>query len=266
MFAGDSHTRNAIAPRALGQVANVAVAGEHYLKTAARLPWLLDTTGVKVDAVVLPLEATSFTSWKSDHFQPEAVWGRYVDLVAIGAERGDRVGYAGRALKARMAPYVGELDTVISYVAGEAAFRGVVGRAGVFAAGSEAARRGAGVASAVKHFEGQRMDDPAQVAAFRGLVADLRGRGIRVVLMSYPVSDDYFAGSLAYRGRTFAREAILAPMLEAGEVEFLDYEDALFGRDGAFMDADHLNVAGAIQFSKAIRPRLVAMGLLAGDE
>ncbi len=261
LFAGDSHTRNAIDPESLGNVQNIAVGGEHFLKTKYRLQWLLTQGDVQVDAVVLPLEASSFTSWKADNFEPEGVWGRYVDFVEVGRRRGDVVAYLGRAVKGRVFPYVGEADTWFQYLVGAAAFREEAGL-GTFALASPQERAHQARDAAERHFKGNRVDDPSLVWAFRSLIRWLNAKDIRVVLMAYPVSRPYQMAAAGYGGRAVAREGVLPGLLEREAVEFLDYEDVMFGDDRFFLDADHLNVLGARQLSRAIRPRLVEMGLL----
>lgn len=261
LIAGDSHTRNAIAPEALGNVVNLAVGGEHYVKLKYRLEWLLSHGNVDVDAVVLPLEATSFVDWKSDSYEPEGVWGRYVDFLEVGRRRGERTAYLGRWFKAHVTPYVGEADTWGQYALGAAAFRDGAG-GGMFALMSRAQREREGGVVARRHFEGQRVDDPTMLWAFRSLLRFLEVKDIRVVLVAYPVTRAYFEAARPFGGRRFARETVLQPLLDKGRVEFLDYEQALFDQDTLFLDADHLNPGGARRFSRAIRPKLVEMGLL----
>jgi hypothetical protein len=265
LFAGDSHTRNAIEPEALGNVVNVAVGGEHYVKLRYRLQWLLSQDRVQVDAVVLPLEATSFVDWKADSYEPEGVWGRYVDFLEVGRRRGERTAYAGRWVKANLFPYVGEADTWAQYALGAAAFRDE-GGGGMFALMSAAQRARQSVEVAERHFDGQRVDDPTMVWAFRSLLRFLEQRDIRVVLVAWPVTRTYYQAALPYGGRQFAREQILQPLLDKGRVEFLDLERVLFDQHTLFLDADHLNPVGARRLSSAIRPKLARMGLLDRSE
>ena len=104
MIAGDSHARFAVEAPVLGSAINVAVPGEHYQKTVYRVPWLLDHGTRKTGAVVLPFDAVTFASFKSASFEPEYVWGQYVDWFELGARKGQRFTFAGKWAKAKVAP------------------------------------------------------------------------------------------------------------------------------------------------------------------
>jgi hypothetical protein len=257
MVAGDSHPRQAVEAPVLGRAINVAVPGEHYLKTTFRVPWLLDHGTRTVSAVLLPFDAVSFASFKDDVFQPEAVWDRYVDWQAIGARKGRRFEYAGRAAKARLAPYLGEWHTLLQYLTASRHFRAQGGR-GIgtlihFEGGVEAARR---------HFLGADLRNADMVWAFRRLVDDLRAREVRVVLVRYPVSRAYFAEGRRLGADGALRDELLAELGEPGVVDHLDFERALFGLPEGFVDGDHLNPMGKRRFSRMLADQLLALGVL----
>lgn len=259
MVAGDSHPRQAVEAPVLGSAINVAVPGEHYLKTTFRVPWLLDHGTREVSTVLLPFDAVSFVSFKDDVFHPEVVWDRYVDWRLIGAHKGQRFQYAGKQAKAKLAPYVGEWQTLLQFFTSSRHFRapGEVGPTLVrFDSGIEAARR---------HFSGADLWDADMVWAFRRLLDDLRGRGLRVVLVSYPVHRAYIAEARRLGVDPGRRAELLAEVLEPGRVDHLDFEAALVRAPELFVDGDHLNIPGKRRFSKLLAERLRAMGVLVSD-
>jgi hypothetical protein len=84
----------------------------------------------------------------------------------------------------------------------------------------------------------------AQFAALDGLVSELTGRGIRVVLVRMPVTADVIPlhpDGIADRER-FGR--VLASFAAAHPVTFIDAEAAIGGPTGLFVDPLHLNTAG----------------------
>ena len=122
LVAGASHARNGVAAEELGGL-SIAVAGEHALKTRYRLPWLLHRSPRYVGTVILELDAISLSSWKTDGFDPEVVWGRYVPFIDLGWRRGEPVAYTGKWLLAHAAPYAGQFDALEFWRSGLRALR-----------------------------------------------------------------------------------------------------------------------------------------------
>jgi hypothetical protein len=257
MVAGDSHARFAVEAPLLGYAINVAVPGEHYQKSQYRVPWLLDHGTRAVEAVLLPFDAASFSSFKSDSFEPERVWGRYVDWWELGARKGDRFAYAGKWAKSELAPYVGELETVLQFVTSSRHFRDPTDPRSsitltVFEDGPTVARR---------HFAGADPFDPDMVWAFRRLLGDLEERGIRVVLVRYPVTAGYTTAAEGYGATRALRDRLFAEVGQPGVVDQIDLEDALVGQPQFFGDADHLSVVGKRQLTRLLARELVLLGL-----
>lgn len=259
LVAGSSHARNAVAAPRLGGL-NVAVAGEHGLKTRHRLPWLLDRTRRPIGAVILEWDAASLSDWKVDDYVPEYVWGRYVPFLALGWERDRPFDYGGMWLKRVAMPYVGEGDNVANLLAGTRAFQDERDLDRLRDAPPKWMRR-AGADAAGVHLAGHDPFAPALVAAWEELVADLRGRGLRVVMVSYPVSEEYAAEAERLGATRDGRRALLEPRLRPGEVDWIDLEDEYFGREGAFYDGDHLSGPARLHFTGLLAERLAALGI-----
>lgn len=87
---------------------------------------------------------------------------------------------------------------------------------------------------------------PALVAQFRSLVARLRARGLRVLVVAMPVSPEFVEatpGGMATFGPAVSR------LLEAGRQGGADTRDGGIWPQGYFVDAAHLNAAGTSRFS-----------------
>lgn len=259
MVAGDSHARFAVEAPLLGRAVNLAVPGEHYLKTMFRVPWLLDHGTREVGAVLLPFDSTSFSSFKSDAYEPEFVWGRYVDWRVVGARRRDPILYLGKFLKATAFPYVGEGDAVFQFLARSRHFRDPEAAGGWMPPDLED-----GAEAAARHFRGAEPWDPDQEWALRQLVGDLRSRGIRVVLVRYPLTDAYVAAASALGADDGSRrDALFASLAAGGGVDQLDFERAFAGQDDLFSDGDHLNIEGKRRFTGLLAKELHQRGLVA---
>jgi hypothetical protein len=260
LVAGASHARNGVGADALGGL-SIAVAGEHPVKTRYRLPWLLDRSERPIGAVVLELDAASFSSWKADEFAPEYVWGRYVPLMELGMLRGAPLDYAGKWLKARAVPYAGELNNLMFWRAGLRAFQDEDDTER-FKGQPPAWMRKSGEEAARLHFEGHHPFDPLKVWAFQTLVAELRARDVHVVLVRFPVMADYAAVAESHGATAELRDELVAPLLSPGEVDELDYEAMFFDRPGAFYDGDHLNAQGRRALTRRLGADLRQLGVM----
>ena len=255
LVAGDSHARNAVDPEVLGRALNIAVGGETYIKTTFRLPWLLDQAPETVSTVVLGLDHVSLSGWKVDAWEPESVWGRYADWGLLAQVRGRPFAYAARWVKSRLAPYAGELDTAHQLFTATRAFQDETDR-NRFARQPARFMRRAGREAADLHLGGQVHLHPAQLWAFERMVEDLRDRGIRVVLVAYPVSRAYLARLDELGVAAPQTRPEVQPILAREGVDFLDFSHRLVERPEAFYDADHLNGMGRKWFSRQLRMAL----------
>ncbi len=258
MVAGDSHARFAVEASVLGSAINVAVPGEHYLKTLYRLPWLLQHGTRTTQAVLLPFDAASFSSFKADNFQPEVVWGRYVDFFELGRHKGARFSYAGRWAKGRLAPYTGELGSVLQFLTHTKHFRDEQNPSASLGltfleGGPRAARR---------HLQGADPWDPDMAWALRRILALCREAELRVVLVRYPVTRSYAQESRRLGADPALRDALLAEIRQDGVVDHLDFEAVFFDEPRMFSDGDHLNPTGRRWLSRLLARSLQQLGVL----
>lgn len=258
---GDSHPRTAIDPRLFSRrTVNLAIGGEHYLKTWYRVRKLLAATEREVDAIVLPLDPNSFSSWHAENFAPEYIWGRYVDFLEVGRVRGRPMPYLGRWVKSWVVPYAGELRTFNQMRTGRFGF-GEDLPTGSFARLPETERRASAVAAARDHFQGAEAIDPGLRWAFDQLLAWADAEGIRVVLVAFPVTEPYGRVLERIGVRQRVLDEIVAPLQAEGRL-YLDYHELFWGRDDLFSDAHHVNIAGRTAFSRILAQRLSEEGIV----
>jgi hypothetical protein len=254
LVAGDSHGRNAINDAGIQRALNISVPGQTWLKASFRLPWLLDQTDRSVSRVVLGLDHGSLSGWKLDAWQPEGVWGRYVDFLALGQLRNRPFSYSARWAKARFAPYAGELDTLGQLVTGTRAFRSGPGRTGVE---SKRRNRRTGAEAADLHLTGQNATDPYQLWAFGRLMTDLTARReLEVILVAFPVSRGYLQRVQQLGAPNPWDHPDVRRWLKHDRVRFLDFSAAAEARPEMFYDGDHLGGLGSRWFTAGLAARL----------
>ncbi len=262
LIVGDSHPRTALVPHLMGPgVANAAVGGEHYLKIWYRLRALIEAGDKEVGAVLLPLDASSFSSWHAENFAPEYVWGRYVDFFEVGAVRGKPRAYTARWVKAHLFPYAGELRTLNQIRTRRYGFGNVLPE-GRFGGHSVRDRLVLARASAWDHFHDVELIDPGLLWAFHQILSWASASEIRVVLVSFPITGAYDRWSERVGAWDRVREEVIAPILADGEHLYIDDHDRFFGHDELFSDAHHLNGVGRSLYSRTLRRRLVLEGIL----
>ena len=257
LILGGSHARNAADPALMSQSMSLAVGGEHYIKTLYRLRHLVTQRQRKVAAALVPLDAASLSSWKTDSFTPEYVWGQYVDFVELGALRRKPFAYGRMWTKATLFPYAGELETLEQLWLGSRAFQD---ERQALAPPPKRERR-TGRQAAADHLAGQDLSDPAQTWALRQLVSELLERKTRVILVTYPVSAGYSKAARALGADMSAQRNLVADLSKAGQVDHLDFESLLHGKPEYFYDGDHLSRSGRARFSRLLRQKLLALGV-----
>lgn len=262
LVCGDSHPRTGIDARELGPGAfNIAIGGEHYLKTWYRMRALVETWGGTTRALMLPLDVASFSSWHADNFQPEFVWGRYVDYLEVGRVQGDPWGAFQRLLKAKVFPYAGELRTLNQLRSKRFGFGEDLPTGSILQHPANERRYNA-LQDAKLHLQGADPVDPSLLWAFRQLLGWAEERSVRVVLVGFPVTQDYVRWTERTDARERVRAEVIEPLLAEGRVTYVDHRDLFAERDDFFSDSNHLNNAGRIAFSRYLKKELVGLGVL----
>lgn len=266
VFLGDSHPRSAVDPKLFERATavNLATGGEHYAKAYYRFKTLFDEADRDVGAIVVPLDPTSFTSWHADNYSPEYIWGRYVDFFDLGAAQGDRLAYTGHWLKAHVVPYAGELRT-FAQLRGKRFGFGEELASGRFDLLGQAGRERAAREQAEVHFEGADLLDAHQQLALERQIAWADAQGIRVVAISYPLTDAYLRVLETELGdpRTRVTDAVVTPLkARHPNLVHLDCTDLYRGQPDLFADPHHLNRRGRILFTAEVERRLIEAGVL----
>lgn len=262
LVVGDSHARTAILGPLLGpRVANISFGGHDQVKTWYRTRTLVEEGDKRVAAILVPLDPVAFSPWRVDVFNPEVVWGRYVDFFELGRVSGSPWRYFGRWLKARVVPYAGEFRTLNQLRRGKFGFGEDLPN-GDFSKDHPAKRDAQARRDAKDHLGHDDHAHPLLRWAFFELVKWADERGIQVIAIAYPVTSEYRVHLDQTDAWGQVRTQVVTPFLADPRHVFLDHGRTLEDRPELFSDPHHLNHRGRAVFSRGLRYELTRRGLL----
>ncbi|MBW2266950.1 MAG: hypothetical protein JRH16_00140 [Deltaproteobacteria bacterium] len=259
---GDSHVKWGIEAEAIPGAFNFALPGESYVQSYYRLRSLLDDEGQVLRAVVLPADPHSLAR-HSDH-QFRHYYAAFVDPFELGRVDGEMLHRVIESLRGRLAPYAGQRANLLAYLetgrppevrwldevpmhAGSLASDRLV------TAFSPAGRRAKAQERMGYHFGQAPGLDPTLGYYLGKLLSLCAERGIRVLLVRFPLGDAY----LEALPDPAASDAMIARMVDASEnAELLDARRVFANRPQLFADVDHLNREGAALLSRRVARRL----------
>jgi hypothetical protein len=262
LVVGDSHARTAVLGPLVGpRVANIAFGGHDQVKTWYRTRELVERGRKRVSAILVPLDAVAFSPWRVDVFNPEVVWGRYVDFLELGRVEGRPAKYFGNWLKARFFPYAGELRTLNQLRRGKFGFGEDLPNAD-FSLATPSQREGIARRESGDHLGFEDHAHPLLCWAFESLVAWADERDIQVVAVAYPLTREYRAHLDQTDAWEQVRTQVLEPFLADPDHVWLDHGRTFEDRPDLFSDSHHLNERGRALFSYGLRLELTNRGLL----
>lgn len=259
---GDSQPFMGVEATQLGEAANVSALGEGYMLNYWRLDRYLRKRPDLCDGVVLGVNMHSFSSgW--GQFTASFSRGRFVNYLELARVRGDCAGVLGEYFRYRGAPYAGALSTLAPHLSPKPRLMGIANWYRAFALTTAKPARAA--RRAEEHYGGQVWPAKTQEDYLRALLDLCRTRGIRPVLVRYPVTREYQEAAQSYVDAE-AYEAIVRGVLaDYPEALFLDYATTFEQTPLVFGDADHLNALGRRHFTAMLRADLEKAGLLSAS-
>lgn len=265
LVTGDSHGRNAVAAKHLGERSvSIAIGGSTIIKIYHRLQNLL-ASDKTIEVVILSADDHVFLDHNRDQYHPIATWARHLNYTRLATEVHDARAMHLNALRANVFPYVDELPIWLSWLRGNRAhFRnealdGRMDKETVYQRVTNSTERyqkvfgpGGGV-------------DPLKRAYYDRTIDDLHRRGIKVVLVRYPVMRIHNK-QLEVRGARAIAQTEIDDILLDERILLLDFHDIFDESPGLFDDVDHLNIVGRYKFSVILSDALQAKGLLPVEE
>ena len=264
LFLGDSHVRSAVNPEYIPGAFNFSLDGENYIMTYYKMRYYLKDKDLDLKMVVLPIDLHSFSSYRGNRFPDPVFWGRYINYIELGQEKGSMPSFIKKTLQSEFA-YLGGYDEMIEKFFSPAEnarkiVQGYLPRNGDFSTASDQASMELAHKRVSIHFSGQDFVDEHLFIYFIKLLTLLEENGIEVVLVRYPVTNQYFhfAASIL---PVFDYVNIMEDQLkqQGFEYQILDYHDLFWGRNDLFVDSDHLNKFGAEELSKILQEDLAGI-------
>ncbi len=248
---GDSRSMVAVDPDLIPMSFNFSTNGESYLQTYYKVSTILDRNELGVEVIVIPLDLHSFSSFRTERINDPLYWRRYIDFLDLSRRLG-LLKSLDVLVDSWFFPYSGYLMPTgvnFEFLIGNRTmqdlnlgFRPLQQHFGSLP-GEE--RNSVARSMVRRQLEGNDPLDERLLLCFGDIVDLCSKTGVEVVVVSYPITEEY----LSIAESTVTRQDIIlasAGVLEEyGNVHLLDYSRLFSGATEYFSDSNHLNEEGA---------------------
>jgi hypothetical protein len=264
VFVGDSHTQYDVDPRFIDEAFNWGFSAESYLLTFYKVQYLLrNNEDLKI--ILASFDLHSFASARAECCSNYWFWSgtEYVTYEELGS-LDENLSYIGYLLYKNL-PFLGNGNLLLRLVfldtrevlSGHVASRSIVD----FASLSPEERVKEAKMRVDKHFRQSEVVFFDKVHdSFVDTVDLALKKEVKVVLVQYPVSKEYFE----YLNENYIEdigffEEMALEGVDLGKVEILDYRNVFFENPEYFADPDHLNRAGVEAFMEILGEDIESM-------
>ncbi|MBI4847226.1 MAG: DUF1574 family protein [Nitrospirae bacterium] len=269
LMLGDSHSMTGLNSEIIGDAFNFSSGGANYMKTYYKLKYILNDKPRRFKVLIIPFDLHSFASNRSDVLMDSYYWKKYVNYWELGLRKKNLPAYLTEYLRGNYFPYAGEFGNVYLYFkdgqqnVGKEKYRKVI--KGYMIDDENYSKKDKMKLARTRteeHFKGTKSVDEDLVFYFNKIVSLASGHGIKIILIKFPITDEYY--SIASEMMQVDKyNAQINSLVEGKPDMFLwDYQNFFFDKDYLFSDSDHLNTAGATEFSNIIKDRLKSEGIL----
>ena len=264
LFLGDSHSESGLWPRYIPDSFNLSNSAENFIQTYYKIAYYLEKEQLDIALVTLPLDIHEFSSHRADKFTSPYYWKKYVNYYELGNKKGEIFKYLQQRLVGELRIFNG-LDFTVEFLV-EGAFMGEIEQ-GFFMRKLDLSEysniSGYAASRARYHLEDADYLDPLLLEYFLRMLELLKDHDVNVVLIRFPVTEEYLDGVSEYVSIEGFYEELEEILGENGfDYPILDYHDLYYGQYHLFNDPDHLNVTGAELFSLIVRDDLLELDLL----
>ena len=281
MFLGDSHPLTSINPRFINNSFNFASGGENLFLNYFKFKKILEDDEFKIDVVVIQTDLHTFlfrddVEWATFDSYPN-YWRKYVSIIDIYHLRqkfslNDAIMWEINSL----IPFIGQDEQFIDFLGMSEEDRikgfdarelidGMQVRKDKFEWANESKRYKKANRTAIDHFidfgKISTISD-SKIDYFQKILDLAEEQGLQVVLIKYPITEEYYNLSKKYIDNELYYDRIFSITREYCNVYLLDYQKEYFGQYSLFHDEDHLNIWGSEIFSKQINEEFKKLGLI----
>ena len=257
-FMGDSHPMMAVNPAFIPGSFNLGGTSEYYFLTLLKIKRMLEESAPP-EILVLPLDLHSFSAQGNalllQHELDDVFWAGLINPIEI-YHSGLPSDWMRWYLSARLFPYAGQYYRLLAFMKKESYqtdSAGFVSAEEDFSQLNPENRQLAAEARFRAHFDKYPPMDALQLAAFSGIVSLCESRKIRLVLLSYPLSEEYRQCAENHPG--LKGVVSIKDSISSGQ-HHLDFSRFFEGKPGFFSDPDHLNLRGAELMSRRLNSAL----------
>jgi hypothetical protein len=259
LLLGDSHIQNAIDPRILKNSFNYSSANENYIQTYYKLKTIVKKKNKTPECIVLPIDISSFSGFRSDRFKYDAYWIRFMDYFELKKEK-NNWDFISKWLSGSFFSYAGNYETIFRYILvsrntlGELHF-GYKARYEKLSEKNDkfefSERRAKLYLDSTNYF------DRDLSLYFQNILSFCNSNNIEVILIRLPIDEHYYkiAGKLIPINKYY--EKIDAIISEHKNICYkIDYHNLFFGKQEFLRNPDHVNFKGAPIVSQMLLEKL----------
>lgn len=260
LFLGDSHVLLGADPAHIKNSFNYASGGENYIQTYYKLKNLVDQ-GFVPPIIVLPVDLHSFSSFRTDRFDNEWYWRKIINfyklaykekkLSLLNNEINGIFSFKGKGLQLIKQTDKSKLSEIQrGYTPSDDVFSKLKNRRQI------ASDR---VASHLKECE---IIDPVLLEYFYKILDLAEKNNINLIFIKYPLTEEYYQEALKFIPDTQNYyNSVLYKIHNYKNILLLDYQLLYGKKPELFKDSDHLNSAGAVEFSRLLEKDLMKNNL-----
>jgi hypothetical protein len=267
LVAGDSHPQRDIDPEFLPGSFVVATSGENITQTYYRLRYYLEREQLNIKLVILPLDLHSFSDFRADRFQHIEYWKKYIDYRELGILKGEPLEFLNYRLRGEFT-YINGVQDLIDFAEnqndGENSNKLIDGYLPQSGKTLTESPDGEVLEERLqRHFLNRQVLYPESVDYLLRIIELLRNHDVQLALVRFPVPEIYYNGAKDYIDVDAYYARIDQILLANGyTMPVLDYHDLFSRHMEYFYDIDHLNTAGAVEFTKILFKDLEKLGYL----
>lgn len=259
LFLGQSDMKRAVIPDTMSFKAyNFAELGESFIETYFKLKHYIDEMP-QLKVVILPLALASFSSFRTNRIGTKYYSYGYIsykDLWELYQIKGSLV--IGQKLIS-LSPLLNREQLTTFWknlrrlIKGQSIERAVIQEGYHLLTGEGIVNEKAAIRRTQLHFHGQNIFDKDLLLYFEKILTLCQKKGIKVVTLTTPVTNDYLRHAEKYITKSILYEKVIMNQKFRPYIfKHLDYLNFHTTDYTLFVDADHLSYEGATLFSKRI--------------
>ena len=253
LLMGDSYMQGSVNPLVFDSSFNYASSNENFAQSYYKLKNIVEIRKRKPACIILPVDISSFSSFRTDRFRYDPYWIRYIDYFELAKVKNDR-DYIYKWISAIFFSYAGNYDMIFKYFNlllhgnREPIILGYLPRFDNF--NNVKDKQKAAAERADLYLKGFNPWDKDMVWFFRKILEYCTATDIKVILVRLPVTEEYQteAAKLNPPGPFYRKIDSIVWQYPVVLHEY-DFQSYLSGHPEYFRNPDHINNRGAPVFS-----------------